>query len=242
MRFLSPPIWAALRNVARGTASRLMCLAALAAPAVAGERVSTELVLAVDVSLSVNDIEYALQTRGMADAFRDPDVIALIASMPHGLAVLVTQWTGTFEASEPLPWRVLRDEADVLAYATALAAAPRMEFGNYTGLGNAIAYAVQAIESNAYVGDEMKIDVSGDGRSNSGPEPRDTRLLAAASGITINGLAIIDNDRALKDYYTNNVITGPGAFAIAANDFEAFGEAFRRKLKRELSPKTAALE
>lgn len=211
-------------------------------PVAAAERVSTELVLAVDVSLSINDIEFALQTRGMADAFRDPDVIALIAAQPHGLAVVVTQWTGTFEAAEPLPWFVLRNEADVLAYATALAATPRMEFGNYTGLGNAIAYAVQLIETNAYQGDEKKIDVSGDGRNNTGPEPRNTRMLAVQSGITINGLAIIDNDKALKDYYINNVITGPGAFAIAANDFEAFGEAFKRKLKRELSPKTAALE
>ena len=180
--------------------------------------------------------------RGMADAFRDPDVVALIAAQSHGVAVLVTQWTGTFNAAVPLPWRVLRDEADTLAYAAALSAVPRMEFGNYTGLGHAIAFAVQEIEANIYDGDELKIDISGDGRNNSGPEPHTTRLLAVADGITINGLAIIDNDKALADYYINNVITGPGAFAITANNFESFGEAFKRKLKRELSPKTAGLD
>jgi Protein of unknown function (DUF1194) len=231
-----------MRRHLRGTASRLVCLAALAVPAGAMERVSTELVLAVDVSLSVNDIEYALQMRGMADAFRDPDVMALIAAQGHGVAVVVTQWTGTFEAAQPLAWRVLHSEADALGFADALAAAPRMEFGNYTSIGNAIAFAVQLIETNEFAGDELKIDVSGDGRNNSGPEPRNTRLLAAESGVIINGLAIISNDPGLAAYYTENVIIGPGSFAIAAQDFDDFGEAFKRKLKRELSPRTAALE
>jgi Protein of unknown function (DUF1194) len=233
---------AALRSARRGTASRLLCLGLLAAPAGAIERVSTELVLAVDVSLSVNDIEYALQMRGMADAFRDPEIGALIAAHSHGVAVTITQWTGTYEAAQPIPWRVLRDEADTLAFGEILAATPRQEFGNYTGLGNAIAYSVHLIETNGLDGDEMKIDVSGDGRNNTGPEPRDTRLLALDGGITVNGLVIIDNDAGLAGYYTDNVIAGPGAFVIVAQDFEAFGDAFRRKLKRELSPKTALAE
>ena len=134
-------------------------------PVFAGERVSTELVLAVDVSLSVNDIEYALQMRGMADAFRDPEIAALIASHAHGVAITITQWTGTYEAAQPLPWRVLRDEADAIAYAEILAQTPRQEFGNYTGLGSAIAFAVHLLETNGLDGDEMKIDVQETGET-----------------------------------------------------------------------------
>jgi Ca-activated chloride channel homolog len=214
----------------------------VAAPAEAGQRVSIELVLAVDVSLSVNDIEYGLQMQGMASAFRDPEVLKLIAEHDHGIAVTMTQWTGTFEAAQPLPWRVLTDEASVLAFATAVASAPRSEFGNFTGIGHAITFAARLIETNNYEGDEKKIDISGDGRNNSGPEPRNTRLMALAHDITINGLAIIDSEPQLASYYSHEVIIGPASFVIMAKDFEAFAEAFKRKLKRELGPKVARLQ
>jgi hypothetical protein len=211
----------------------------LAAPAEAGRRVSIELVLAVDVSLSVNDIEYSLQMQGIAAAFRDPEVVKLIAEHDHGVAVTMTQWTGTFEAAQPLPWQLLTDEASVLAFATAVGATPRSEFGNFTGIGHAIIFAARLIETNQYEGDEKKIDISGDGRSNSGPEPRETRLIALARDITVNGLAITNSEPQLASYYSQEVIVGPASFVIVAKDFDDFAEAFKRKLKRELSPKIA---
>lgn len=211
----------------------------LAPPAQAAERVSLELVLAVDVSLSVNDIEYALQMQGIANAFRDAEIAALIASHERGVAVVMTQWTGTRNAKVPLAWRVLTDDASAAAYADAVARMPRAEFGNFTAIGHAISFAVELLETNAYRGDERKIDVSGDGQSNSGPEPSEMRLEALAQGITINGLAITNNDPQLASYYAAHVIAGPAAFVIRAEDFENFAEAFRRKLKRELSPKIA---
>ena len=207
----------------------------------AGQRVSIELVLAVDVSLSVNDIEYALQMGGMAAAFRDKDVVALIGQHKHGVAVTMTHWSGTYEADQPVPWQLLTDETSVLAFAEMIRAAPRRALSNYTGLGHAIAFAADLIDSNGFDGDERKIDISGDGRSNTGPSPSKMRTAAAARDITINGLAIIDNDPGLASYYSANVIGGPASFVIAANNFEAFAEAFRRKLKRELSPKIALL-
>lgn len=198
-----------------------------------------ELVLAVDVSLSVNDIEFALQMQGIAAAFRDPEVIALIEGHEHGVAVVMTQWSGTYRAEVPLDWRLLRDRASVAIYADAIATMERQQFGNLTGIGNAIAFAHELLATNAFKGDELKIDVSGDGRSNTGPLPADARAAALAQNITINGLAIAADDPALPRYYAENVIGGPGAFVIVAKDFNAFGEAFRRKLKRELAPKLA---
>lgn len=203
---------------------------------------SIELVLAVDVSLSVNDVEYGLQMQGIAAAFRDPEVVKLITEHDHGVAVTMTQWTGTFEAAQPLPWRLLNDEASVLAFATAVAVVPRSEFGNFTGLGHAITFAARLIETNGYEGDEKKIDISGDGRSNSGPEPRNTRLMALARDITVNGLAITNSEPQLASYYAHEVIIGPASFVVVAKDFDAFAEAFKRKLKRELSPKIAQLQ
>jgi hypothetical protein len=208
-------------------------------PVEAGQRVSIELVLAVDVSLSVNDIEYALQMKGMAAAFRDKDVIDLIGQHKHGVAVTMTQWSGTYDADQPLPWHRLTDQASVLAFAELLNAVPRRAMSNFTGIGHAIAFAAQLIDSNAFEGDERKIDISGDGRNNTGPEPSRVRDLALGRDITINGLAITNNEPDLAGYYAAHVIGGPAAFVIQATDFEAFAEAFRRKLKRELSPKIA---
>jgi hypothetical protein len=217
----------------------LLAFTFAAAPAEAAPRVSLELVLAVDVSLSVNDIEFGLQMQGIAEAFRDAEIIALIESHAHGVAIVVTEWTGTRAAKVPLPWRVLFSASDVRSYADEIAALPRAEFGNFTAIGHAISFAVELLETNAYRGDERKIDVSGDGRSNSGPEPSQARLEALALGITVNGLAIIDNDPQLASYYAAHVIAGPAAFVIRAANFESFAEAFRRKLKRELSPTIA---
>ena len=226
--------------MARGRASRVfLALAFTGMPAQGAERVSLELVLAVDVSLSVNDIEYGLQMQGIAEAFRDPEIIALIESHKHGVAVVLIEWTGTREAKVPMPWRVLSGASDARGYADEIATVPRAEFGNFTAIGHAISFAVELLETNAYRGDERKIDVSGDGRSNSGPEPSDTRLEALVQSITVNGLAITNNDPQLASYYAAHVITGPAAFVIRAENFESFAEAFRRKLKRELSLKIA---
>jgi hypothetical protein len=232
--------WARICRRLRGRASRMLLgLLLLTTPVHAGQRVSIELVLAVDVSLSVNDIEFALQMGGIAAAFRDKDVIALIGDHRHGVAVTLTQWSGTYNGDHSIPWRLLTDEASVEAFAQAVAAVQRRQLSNFTGIGHAIAFAADLIDSNVFDGDERKIDISGDGRSNAGPAPSQMRLAAAARGITINGLAILANDPGLADYYTANVIVGPAAFVVPAVNFEAFAEAFRRKLKRELSPKIA---
>lgn len=208
-------------------------------PALGAERVSLELVLAIDVSVSVNDIEYRQELEGMALAFLDPEVVTLILNHEEGVAVLVTQWGGFAVSGVPMPWRVLRSEHDVATFATDLRSMPRGNFGYLTAIGNAIIFAVNEIESNGFEGLEKKIDVAGDGRNNAGHNPVTAGALALARGITINGLAIGDSDPGLVDYYAQHVISGPHAFVEPATGFADFAEAFRRKLKRELSPKLA---
>ena len=224
----------------RGIASRLgLFLAISLSPAQGAERVSLELVLAIDVSVSVNDIEYRQELEGMALAFVDPEVVSLILNHQEGVAVLVTQWGGFAVSGVPMPWRVLRTEQDIAAFATGLRTMPRGNFGYLTAIGNAIIFAVNEIESNGFDGLEKKIDVAGDGRNNAGHNPVTAGALALARGITINGLAIGDSDPGLVEYYAQNVISGPHAFVEPATGFADFAEAFRRKLKRELSPKLA---
>lgn len=237
MRFL---IWPFAWRFARGIGSRLALLSALAAPAAeASERVSLELVIAVDVSLSVNDAEYLLQMGGIAGAFRDPEVGELIARRRHGVAVLITQWSGVREARVPLDWRVLRSPEDARAYGDAVAGIGQVGLGNFTAIGHAVDFALEALGANRYAGDERKIDVSGDGRSNVGPDPALLREVAAIQNVTVNGLAIRGDDPGLGDYYRAHVIGGPGSFVVEAERFEDFADAFLRKLKRELEPKVA---
>lgn len=198
-----------------------------------------ELVMAVDVSTSVNNIEFRAQLEGMAAAFEDSEVIDLIVARQHGVAVLVTLWGGSIESAVPMPWRVLRTRQDVEAYARDLLRIRRANLGYLTAIGHAIKFATNAIETNAYEGAEKKIDVSGDGHSNSGPDPWPLAVRALKHGIVINGLAIGNVEDTLMSYYERNVIIGDGSFVEYAADFEDFATAFRRKLKRELSPKLA---
>ena len=233
-------IWPLSRRFARGIGSRMALMLALLAPAAeAGERVSLELVIAVDVSLSVNDAEYLLQMGGIAGAFRDPEVGELIARHRHGVAVLITQWSGVREARVPLPWRVLRGPEDAQAYGDMVAGIGQVGLGNFTAIGHAVDFALETIRANDYSGDERKIDVSGDGRSNVGPDPALLREIAAIENVTVNGLAIRSDDPGLGDYYRDRVIGGPGSFVVEAERFEDFADAFLRKLKRELEPRVA---
>lgn len=198
-----------------------------------------ELLLAVDVSTSVNDIEFQQQKEGMSQAFRDAEVMELILSHQAGVAVQVTLWAGFPSSDTPNPWRVLRNEQDISSFADSLLDMPRENLGHYTALGSAMSFAIKEIETNDFEGLEKKIDVSGDGRNNVGPHPRLAQARARESGITINGLAIGNAEDGLEDYFERNVMTGPNAFVEYAADFEDFAQVFRRKLKRELSPHLA---
>lgn len=197
--------------------------------------VAIELVLAVDTSLSVDDEEFALQMQGIAWAFRSPEIIALIGER-QGVAVTLFQWSSAVDPDFVIPWRLLRDRASILAFADQVERAQREPSRGFTAMGEAINVAIDLIEANPVTGRERKIDVSADGRNNSGPTPRDTWQRASRLGIGINGLPILVDTYNLDTYFREKVIAGPAAFVEIAADYNDFARVFQRKLRRELTP------
>ncbi len=195
--------------------------------------VSIELVLAVDTSLSVNNEEYDLQMRGIAQAFRSQDIIDLIG-LYDGVAVSLIQWGGWTSEKHTVPWQLLKSPASILEFARQVEQTKRENVGYFTAIGTAIGAAMKSIVENQYEGKLRKIDVSGDGVNNAGPTPQSTRGVAEQLGISVNGLAIRTDLSILDDYYRENVIAGPGAFVITADNYNDFARAMHKKLKKEL--------
>jgi Protein of unknown function (DUF1194) len=215
-------------------------LAASAPPTAAQEiPVDLELVLAVDVSGSVDEREYSLQMIGISEALRLPEVGELIASHHDGVALTLVHWSAAHVNRQVVPWRLLRNGADASAFADEVDKSHRSNWANQTAIGHAIQFCVKLLETNAYAGSLRRIDMSGDGRNNSGIAPATARETALARHITVNGLPILDGDYGLGDYYSAFVAGGDDAFVITAETYKDFAKAFRTKLIRELSPKLA---
>lgn len=230
----------------RAAIRTLLCALLALAPVGAESRpvaVDLELVLAVDVSLSVDEQEAALQRRGYVEAFSAPEVIeAIRAGMLGRIAVTYFEWAGVGWQIPIMAWTVIETEADAHAFADRLAEMP-VNSGPWTSISSAIDHGVRLFEGNGIEGTRRVVDISGDGENNIGRPVTDARDDAMARGITINGLAII-NDRMnlsyppmpnLDLYYRHCVIGGPGAFVIVAGDFDAFAAAIRRKLVLEIA-------
>lgn len=214
----------------------LTALAQHPAGAQAQTPVAIELVLAVDTSLSVDDIEYDLQMTGIANAFRAPEIISLIQQQ-DGVAVTLFQWSTEIDQRYMIRWHLLHSPASVLAFADMVAQAERDPVRGFTAMGRAIDLGVRLIAENNFDGRLLNIDISGDGRSNTGGLPVDSWPGAQARGIVINGLPILIDTFALETYYREKVIYGPGAFIEVAINYRDFAQAFHRKLKREIAPK-----
>lgn len=206
-------------------------------PAPAAEAVDLELVLAVDASSSIDIGEYALQLRGIAGGFRDPAVRSAIRSGPkRRIAVNLVVWAEQKFAKLATGWQVIGSDAEAEAFAVLVESLPRRQFGG-TGIGEGLSFAVEVIKSNGIEAARRVIDVSGDGRETTSegavllPE---ARRAALSAGITVNGLAVIDEDRELLDYFRQHLIAGRDSFAMAANDYVDFARAMRVKLYREI--------
>jgi Protein of unknown function (DUF1194) len=208
-------------------------LASLSPVAWAAQPVDVELVLAVDVSGSVSSGEQELQRTGIARAFRDPEVIAAIRALPSGLATAVVAFAGAAQCRTVVDWRFLADRASVEGFADAFPVA--FDYAHKTAIGDALAWSLDELARNVFQG-RAKIDVSGDGHTTDGAYPGPLRDAAVAAGVTINGLAILNEEPYLEEYYRRNVVGGLGAFVMTADDYDTFGEAIRRKLLRELAP------
>lgn len=217
----------------------LCCLASLPGDLRAeGRTVDLTLVLAVDASGSVDDGEFALQLAGIAAAFRDPEVRDAIKSGPEGrIAVMLMVWADHQAPKDRTAWFVISLADDAEAFARSVEKFPRNQNGA-TGIGEGIASALRAIDTSGFQARRKVVDVSGDGRETAAREfvvllPQ-ARAMAFALGVTINGLAITNEDPGLLSYFIDMVRTGDGSFALPATDYEAFAEAMRRKLLREI--------
>ncbi|WP_162932935.1 DUF1194 domain-containing protein [Roseovarius sp. EL26] len=221
----------------------ILCSVAIAAPNIAvaacnpqpSPYVATELVLAVDTSISISAQEYHLQMRGIADALRSPKVINLIEQQPGGVAMGLVHWSVGGLNKLAVDWHHLCDLASVILFAERVQNAPRSGTARGTSISAALRFSAKQIETNQFYGDQRKIDISGDSRSNSGPSPYYARNEIAASGIIINGLVIKDGDRELDAYYLANVVGGEDSFVLSITRHSDFAEAMQRKLERELT-------
>lgn len=222
-----------------------LCFAALpAAPVSAAEKVDVELVLAVDGSGSIDDIEFALQRKGYARAISHPLVLnAIRGGEFRRIAVLFVEWGAPESVETIVDWTVIRDAASAEAFAARLVAAPRRVWG-YNSISAAIAYSTAQIRSNAYEGKRKIIDISGDGPQINGPPLQAVRAAALEDGITINGLAIKTRTGTsfrssfgvpLEDHYRMEVIGGPGAFVMTADENTPFEEVILSKLIQEIA-------
>ena len=223
------------------TAAMSLCPALLpVAEARAQTPVALELVLAVDTSRSVDGFEYDILMRGIARAFRSPEIVELIGRQ-DGVAVALFQWSTEVDERYVIPWHLLTGPESVAAFAARVESAERDPYRGFTAIGRALDFAVHLIAGNAFAGRRLKIDVSGDGRNNKGLDPAGPRKQAEALGIVINGLPIVTQSYEasfydLTAYYRDDVIAGPGAFIEVADDYDDFARAFRHKLQRELNP------
>jgi hypothetical protein len=192
------------------------------------------LVLALDISSSVNEREYNIQLQGLARAFRTPEVIEAILTPPGvGIAAIVYEWSGYNQQDVVIPWTMLDSEAAILDVAATLAAHRRPYIDLTTALGKAVEYGAQLFGRSPPCGRQV-IDISGDGENNDGVGPEYFRAQGKLAGITINGLVI---QGAFPDpviYYRDHVIQGSGAFVARARDFDDYPSVIIGKLLREI--------
>jgi len=208
-----------------------------------GDPVDVLLVLAVDVSRSVDEDEARLQREGYRAAVSDPQVVeAIRGGMIGAIGLAYVEWAGAEYQRLVLPWTRINAMADAQRWSTALEQAPRASL-SWTSISGALDFSRRALAEAPFEATRKVIDVSGDGVNNSGGPVELARDRVVAEGVTINGLPIV-NDRPtfgrmppvpLDEYYRDSVIGGNGAFVVVAEDFNSFGNAVKRKLIREIA-------
>jgi hypothetical protein len=213
----------------------------------AAEEVDLLLVLAADVSRSVDHAKFQLQREGYAAAIGDKRVLEAISAGRNGrIAVTFVEWSGASSQRVVVDWTVIDGEKSARKFADQLLELPR-SFAERTGIGAAIDFSMTLFDAAPYQAPRRTIDVSGDGTNNSGRDVALARDAAVAKGVTINGLVIL-SERALPwnpehtnppgglpNYFGNQVIGGPGAFVIVAEDFNSFGQAIIKKMVAEIA-------
>ena len=191
------------------------------------------LVLAIDISGSVDTQEYRIQMDGLAAALNDPTVQDALIDSKAQIAVL--HWTGASRQVLVSNWRQMNERSDVVEIGQVVSTAPR-EYRHFsTAIGDALIVAADLLGRVGPACERQVIDVSGDGTSNEGADVSVVRDSLVRGGVQINGLAIETTDETLTGYYRTHVIGGPGAFVLTAKTFEDYPRAIRRKLLREIT-------
>jgi hypothetical protein len=221
--------------------------ALLAASPAQTEPVDLLLVLAADVSRSVDSQKFQLQREGYAAALADPRVIDAIQSGRRGrIGVLFLEWSGFGNQKVVIDWTVVDGPRAAQAFGDRLLESPR-SFADRTSISGGIDAAVAQLARAPFEGQRRTIDVSGDGTNNAGRDVGLARDEALALGISINGLVILSETPlpwnpehtnppgGLTKYYRDNVIGGPGSFVLEAKDFNSFGEAIVKKMIAEIA-------
>ena len=216
----------------------------LSRPAFAAESVDLLLILAADVSYSIDEPQFILQRKGYASAFRDKQVVAAIESGVIGrIAVTFIEWSGETWQQRVVDWTLINDAMSAGTFSQKVLAAPR-SFSERTSISGAIYFSMEEFERAPFLSKRRIIDISANGDNNAGRSVTIARDEACSRGITINGLAILEKvsrDRSggmitdLGKYFENNVIGGPNAFVVRSTDYHSFGDALVRKLTREIA-------
>ena len=228
----------------------LLTFAGAAAPpaaAAAAEPVDLLLVLAADVSRSVDSGKFQLQREGYAAAVSDPRVLDAIRSGRNGrIGLTFVEWSGVGSQRVVIDWTTIGDTESAKGFGDRLLEAPR-SFADRTSISGAIEFAMGQLARAPYESTRRTIDISGDGTNNAGRDVTLARDEALARGVTINGLVILSETPlawnpdhtnppgGLDSYYRNNVVGGPGAFVLVAENFNSFGQAIVKKLIAEVA-------
>ena len=219
----------------------------LAAAARAAEQVDLLLVLASDVSRSVDTRKFELQRQGYAAALSNPRVVEAIKSGPHGkIAICFVEWSGATSQKVVIDWTIVSDMASARRIGDQMLELPR-SFADRTSISAGLDFAMSLIERAPFEAPRRTIDVSGDGTNNSGRDIASARDEVLAKGVTINGLVILSDTPlpwnpehtnppgGLGEYYRRNVIGGPGAFVMVAENHDSFGQAIVKKMIAEIA-------
>jgi len=197
---------------------------------------SLALVLAMDISRSMDSTDFSLEFRGTAAALRDPEVQAAILAQPGGVVMTAFEWGGQTHQSIIEGWTMLATQQDIEAFADSIAEHGRGAMGQHTGTGSALEFAYKVISTGPRC-ESLMIDVSSDGYNNDGPSPVDFYATAPPDYVTVNALVIGGKSRpVLWEYFKDDVIHGPGAFTIGTYGFEDYAKAIKEKFLREIQP------
>ena len=246
-----------MRRIRTLLALILAAAASFPAAASAADKVDLLLVLAADVSRSIDNEKFQLQREGYAAAISDQRVLDAIRSGRSGrIGVMFVEWSGVGSQRVLIDWTAIGDAEAAKGFGDRLLEAPR-SFADRTSISAAIAFAMDQFARSPYAATRRTIDISGDGTNNSGADVMAARDTALAQGVTINGLVILSDTPlpwnpdhtnppgGLDNYYRSHVVGGPCAFVLVAENFNSFGEAIKKMIAEvaqahDQAPKRAA--